>query len=100
MHIYTYICIYIYIYITQKLNYTEENNEIKQKSRKRNILWFNPPYSISVKTNIGKLFRCLKNKNFPPIHKYRKIFNRNTVKKAIHACPASNQKLVHITKRY
>ena len=44
----------------EKLNYTEENNEIKQKSRKRNILWFNPPYSISVKTNIGKLFRCLK----------------------------------------
>ena len=48
----------------EKLNYTEENNKINKKSRKRNILWFNPTYSKSVKTNIGKLFRCLINKIF------------------------------------
>ena len=35
----------------EQLNYTEENNETSKKSRKRNILWFNPPYSKSVKTN-------------------------------------------------
>ena len=40
----------------KKLNYTEENNEINQKSRKGNTLYFNPLYSKSVKTNIGKLF--------------------------------------------
>ena len=33
----------------EKLNYTEEN-KANQKSRKHNILWFNPPYSKSVKT--------------------------------------------------
>ena len=64
----------------EKLNYTEENNKINQKYRKRNILRFNPPYSKSVKTNIGKLFLRLINKHFPPTHKYRKIFNRNTIK--------------------
>ena len=32
-----------------KLNYTKENNEISKHSPKLNILWFNPPYSKSVK---------------------------------------------------
>ena len=65
----------------KKLNFTEENNKINKKSRKRNIIWFNPPYSSSVKSNIGNLFLCLINKNFPPTHKYKKKkFNRNTMK--------------------
>ena len=64
----------------EKLDYTEENNKTNQKSRKRDILWFNPPYSKSVKTNVGKLFLRLINKHFPPTHKYRKIINRNTIK--------------------
>ena len=43
----------------EKLYYAEENNKIKnEKSRKLNILWFNPPYSKSMKTNNGKLFFC------------------------------------------
>ena len=58
----------------EKLNYIEQNNEINQKSRKRNVLWFNPPYSKSVKTKIGKLFLRL------ITHKYRKIVYRNTIK--------------------
>ena len=40
-----------------KLKYqanTDTGNNKKQ--RKRNIVWFNPPYSKNVKTNIGKLF--------------------------------------------
>ena len=52
----------------EKLNYTEENNKINKKSRKRNILWFNPPYSKSVKTNTGKLFLRLINKHFSQTH--------------------------------
>ena len=64
----------------KKLNCTEENNEINPKSRKRSIFWFNPPYSKSVKINIGQLFLCLINKHFPPKHKYRKIFNRKAIK--------------------
>ena len=36
---------YLYMYVRQcgyneKLNYTEENNEINKKYQKRNILWF------------------------------------------------------------
>ena len=36
------------------------------KNRKRNIIWFNPPYSKSLKTNFGKYFFRLLNKHFLP----------------------------------
>ena len=63
----------------EKLNYTKEN-EMNKKSRKRYILWFSPHYSKSMKANVDKLFLCLINKHFPPTHKYRKIFDKNTIK--------------------
>ena len=49
-------------------------------NHKRNIIWFNPPYNQAVENNIGREFLSLINQNFPPHHKYRKIFNRNNVK--------------------
>ena len=52
----------------------------KNSNRKRKIIWFNPPYSKSVVTNVGKCFLNLISKHFPPHHKFRKLFNRNTVK--------------------
>ena len=64
----------------ENLNCTEKNNKIDQKTQKCIILWFNPPYSKSVETNIDKLYLCLISKPFPPTHKYRKIFNGNTIK--------------------
>ena len=59
----------------------DKNQEkIEQRNRKRNIVWFNPPYSQTVKTNIGKIFFHLINKHFPKSNKLHKIFNRNTIK--------------------
>ena len=57
----------------------KENNQNKKK-RKRNIIWFNLPYSKSVKTNIGRIFVKLISKHFPPNHKFVKIFNKNAMK--------------------
>ena len=37
----------------------------KRKNRRRNITWFNPPYSQNVSTNIGRRFRNLISKHFP-----------------------------------
>ena len=54
--------------------------EKSKRTRKRNIIWFNPPFSQHVKTNIGKVFLKLLDKNFPKHHKFHKLFNRNTVK--------------------
>ena len=58
-------------------NIDEEN---QKRKRKRNIIWFNPPYSKNVKTNIGKTFLQLVSKHFPKTHDMHKIFNKNTVK--------------------
>ena len=59
----------------------------KKKGRKRKIIWFNPPFSSNVKTNIGKQFMNLIKKHFPRHHKYYKIFNLNTIKLSYSCMP-------------
>ena len=59
------------------MSFQEEND---QRTRRRKIIWFNSPYSRSVKTNIGKNFLHLLVKHFPTNNKMQKIFNKNTVK--------------------
>ena len=61
------------------LNYTPANSNSRRK-RSRNIIWFNPPFSRTVSTNIGKSFLKLIDKHFPRNHKFRKLFNRNNIK--------------------
>ena len=66
------------------LTYTpkETNNcrKERQHQRKRNITWFNPPFSRHVKTNIGRKFLALVEHHFPKGHQLSKICNRNTLK--------------------
>ena len=50
------------------------------KNRKKNIIWFNLPFSYNVSTNIGKKFFSLLGKHFPKAHRLHKLFNRNNVK--------------------
>ena len=40
----------------------EEVNQARK--HKRDIIWYNPPYSVNVKTNIGKTFSA----NPPYVH--------------------------------
>ena len=61
----------------------KENKGIKRMVktlRKRNIVWFNPPFNAEVKTNVGKQFLDLIDKHFPPNHKLRRVVNRNCIK--------------------
>ena len=51
-----------------KSNETATNNNNKQ--RKRKIIWFNPPFSKNVSTNVGKFFLKLLDKHFPIRHPY------------------------------
>ena len=51
-----------------------------RRNRQRNIIWFNPPFSKNVKTNIARSFLKLVDTHFPIGNKLHKIFNRNTVK--------------------
>ena len=57
---------------------TEEANQARK--RKCAVIWYNPPYSINVKTNIGKAFFKLLQKHFPPTHPMNTIFNKNKIK--------------------
>ena len=63
----------------------ESNNPKRQNTRKRKITWFNPPYSMNVETNIGKIFLKLEKKHFPRNRSFHKIFNKNNVNIS-HSC--------------
>ena len=67
----------------EKLFYIKENttsnDQDEKKKRKRKILWFDPRYSSTVKTNVGKLFLELLRQHFPKGHKLHKVFNKNTI---------------------
>ena len=62
-------------------------NNTQCRQRKRNIIWFNPPFSKSVVTNIGKTFLRLIDKRFPPHHKLHKLFNRKSIKISYNCMP-------------
>ena len=51
-----------------------------KKVKQTKIIWFNPPYSVNVETNIGKTFLKLIEEHFPKTSKFHRIFNRNDVK--------------------
>ena len=64
-----------------KTSMSYAQTEVKNsRNRNRNIIWFNPPFSQNVKTNIGKLFLKLVKTLLPKHHRLYKIFNPNTVK--------------------
>ena len=58
-------------------SHKEEQNTHKRK-RNRNILWFQPPFSRNVITNVAEIFHNLVSKHFPKSSKFQKIFKRNT----------------------
>ena len=63
----------------------------KCQTHKRNILYFNPPYSQGVRTNVGAKFLKLINKHFPKSNPLSKIINRNSVKISYRCSPNMGQ---------
>ena len=63
-----------------KFNPDFNKNICRNKNRKRKIMWFNPPYSSNVSTNIGKSFLTILDRHFLKSQKLYKIFNRNNIK--------------------
>ena len=51
----------------------------KKEVQKKEVIWFNPPFSLNVKINIGKEFLKLIDVAFPVGNPLRKNFNRNRV---------------------
>ena len=77
-----------------KLNYMPPEPN-KKRVRTRKILYFNPPFSKSVKTKVGALFLKLIDDHFPEHNIFHEIFNRSKIK--ISYCTMPNVKN-HIAK--
>ena len=75
-------------------------NETKSRNRKgkRDIIWYNPPFSKSVKTNIGRQFIELVKKHFPPQSPLYKIFNKNTLKLS-YSCTGNMKNVIQAHNR-
>ena len=63
-------------YINQEVRDGRARNKRK---RERQIIWYNPPFSKSVTTNIAQKLIRLVDRHFPKKSKSHKIFNKNTL---------------------
>lgn len=68
-----------YVKMQYSVDHTN-NHTSSNKKGQRNVIWFNPPYSKNVRTNVARIFLGLIDKHFPKSSKLNKIFNRNSVK--------------------
>ena len=86
----------------------ESNNSEGNNTKKRKIIWFNPPHSMNIETNIGKTFLKLIKKHFPPNNSFHKIFNKNTINKIGYGCMGNislviishNKSILHPKAKY
>ena len=74
-----------------KLEYSPPSSDQQPKKKNNNnknrVTWFNPPYSLNVETNVGKIFLELLDLHFPPGHVLRSVMNRNCVKISYRCLP-------------
>ena len=52
----------------------------KTKRKSKNILYFTPPFCLSVETKTSKRFLEIVSRNFGPMHLYYKIYSRKLLK--------------------
>ena len=65
----------------------------KTNQRKRNIIWYTPPYNSSLKTNLGKEFLKILDKHFPINNPLHKVLNRKKVKMS-YSCTQNMQSII------
>ena len=78
-----------------EFKYTPKQPNHRRRNRKRNIIWFNPPYNNNVATDIGRQFLNLIKRHFPRNHKFYKIFNKNNVKVS-YSCMPNMKSLINM----
>ena len=52
----------------EKKDKKDKDDPKKKRNRKRNIIWFNPPFNKNVSTNVGEEFLKILDTNFPKNH--------------------------------
>ena len=68
-----------------------QTGDKKKKNRKRHCIYFNPPWSNNVTTNVGRDFLVAVDECFPKDGPLGKIFNRNTLKISYRTTPNLKQ---------
>ena len=67
-----------------KVHFCKEKEPSRRRTRKRKIVWYNPPFNAAVTTNLGKRFLQLIDKYFTPgkprSGNLHKIINRHCIK--------------------
>ena len=63
----------------------------KKKNRKRHVIYFNPPWSNNVTTNVGRIFLEAVDECFPKSGPLGQLFNRNTLKISYRTTPNLKQ---------
>ena len=80
---------------TEMLDFNKHRHPVRpRRNRQRNIIWYNPPFNKSVKTNIGRTFLKLISRHFPRHHKYHSLFNKNNVKVS-YSCMDNMQSIIN-----
>ena len=69
-----------------ELQYTEKTIP-KKKSRRRNMIWFNPPWNDEVRTNLANKFLSMIDRHFPKGSALGKHFNISTAKVSYSSMP-------------
>ena len=70
-----------------------------KRRRRRDVIYWNPPYSMNVKTNIGAKFLALIDRCFPKGSLMGKVFNRSNLKLSYRTCPNMKQVLARHNKK-
>ena len=78
----------------------ENNNRRKKRRRNRNLTYFTPPFSMTVKTRIGKEFLRIVDTAFPPENPLHKKLTRHNIKISYSCMPNMKTKISrHNTQR-
>ena len=75
-----------------KLKFNPPREKVRRQ-RSRKVVYYNPPYSQNVLTNIGKEFFKLIDQHFPVGHILHPIINRNSVKLS-YSCLPNVEKII------
>ena len=68
---------------TKLLSFNKHRHPVRpRRNRQRNTIWYNPPFSKSVKTNIGRTFLKVIFRHFPRHHIYHSLFNKHTTSRS------------------
>ena len=80
-----------YDHVLEYTPHQDLGTQKKKKNRRKSVTWFNPPFSLNVKSRVGKDFLTLLDTSFPPSNPLHKLFTRQTVKISYKRMPNMSQ---------